>query len=169
MSSAADTRTSIGNSTGVGNVSVSVRDPPHGLGHVLDRDAVLHLDEVHPPRAAEHPVAAIDELPLGRRRGDEPGDPRRQRREPATDPAHHAEGEVLPDPLVADVAPPGLGRPWLVRPRVPLDLAAAGARHPVQLEVVDRGGVLGEPVEHVVEDLHRLAGRGGRTPGRTAA
>ena len=80
-------------------------------------------------------------------------------REPPPDAAHQTEGEVLADPLVPGVGQPRLRRGRLVRAPVALDLAAAAAAgHPVQLEVVDGGGLLGEPVEHVVEHLDRLAG-----------
>ena len=88
MSSAADTRTSIGNSSGNEQVRGQVANAPHGLGEVLDRDAVLHLDEAHAARAAEDAVAAVDQLALGRRRRDELGEPRRQRREAPADAAH---------------------------------------------------------------------------------
>ena len=126
---------------------------------MLDGQAVLHLDEVHPARRAEDAVAAVDDVALGRRAGDELGDRRRRPREAAPDLADEAEAEVLADPLVADVAEPRLRAARLVGADVALDLAApAAAGHPVQLEVVDGGGVLEQPVEDVVERLDGLAG-----------
>ncbi len=62
------------------------------------------------------------------RRRDELGDARRHAREPPPDPAHRAEGEVLADPLVADVGQARLRRRRLIGARVALDLAAPPPR-----------------------------------------
>ena len=90
MSSAADTRTSIGNSGGNESLRGQVADAPDGLRDRLDRDAVLHLDEADATRAAEDVIAAVDQVALGRGRGDELREPRRLRRKPSADPAHQA-------------------------------------------------------------------------------
>ena len=151
-------------------VTGQVAHPPHGFGHVLDRDAVLHLDEAHPARAAEDPVAAVDELPLCRRRRNELGDLRCHRRESPADPAHRAEGEVLADPLVADVGQATLRRRGVVRAR---GCASPGTAASPASSTARSGRRLplcrGEVVEHVVEHLDRSHGRGGGTPARTAA
>src|SRR5829696_2423389 len=72
-------------------------------GDVLERDAVFHLHEADVARAAEDPVAAVDELPLGGRRCHQPGHTRGQRREPPPDPAHRPERHVLRQQLVPHV------------------------------------------------------------------
>ena len=159
MSSAAETRTSTGNRIGVGRRFVAGPELAHRVGEVLDGQAVLHLDEAHLARRAEHLVAAIDHVALGGGADHELGHGGRRPREAPADATDHGQPEVLAEPLVADVAGAGLRARRLVGADVALHLAAlAAARHPVQLEVVDGGGLVEQPVEDVVERLDGLAG-----------
>ena len=109
-------------------------------------------------RAAEDPVAAVDELAFGCRRRDELGHPRGERREAPPDAADGAEGQVLADPLVADVGQLRLRLGRLVGAGVPLHLAAAPAGHPVELDVIGRPHDVAEVGDHVGERLDGLDG-----------
>jgi hypothetical protein len=110
------------------------------------------------PGAAEHTVAAIDQLALSSSRHDELRDPGCERRDPAADPAHRAERDVLPDPLVAHVTERRLRRGGCVGAGVALHLAPAGAGHPEELHVVGLAHQRPEVRQDVVERLDGLAG-----------
>ena len=126
------------------------------LGEVLERHAVLHLDESHVARAREHAVAAVDQVALARRAGHRLRDRRRHRREAAADAAHQPEREVLGDVLVADVSELRRRPGRLVGATVALHLTAARAGHPEELGVVGARRERVDVGEQVVERFDRL-------------
>ena len=159
MSSPEDTRTSIGNRIGVGRVAANVRTArtasarcstgrPYSISTKRTRRGLQNTLSLRSTRSRS-PAADVTTLASRRHRAGEP----------ATDAADEPEAEVLAEPLVAGVGEPRLWPQRLVGSDVALDLAPASTTgHPVQLEVVDRGRLLDEPVEQVVERLDGLAG-----------
>ena len=158
MSSAADTRTSIGNRIGVGSVAANVRTARTASAR-CSTGMPYSISTKRTRRGLQNTRRCGRRGRAPRRRRDDLGQPRHRAGEPATDAADEPEAEVLAEPLVAGVGEPRLRPQRLVGADVALDLASAStAGHPVQLEVVDGGRLLDEPVEQVVERLDGLAG-----------
>ncbi len=138
-----------------------VVDPSDRVRHGVEGDAVLHLEEVDVARAAEDPIAAVDQLAFGGRGGDELGHLRGERWETSPDAADGAEREVLADPLVAHVGQSRLRLGRGVGARVAFHLAATSAGHPVELDVIGRTHDVAEVGDHVGDRFDRLDAHAG--------